>query len=479
MPARDGAAFLRGLKDGRGLWLDGERVEDPASHPALAGAARAVAEVFDLRFRHPEDCLIPDPETGERIEVSHMIPRSAQDLVLRRRGMERIAEHSAGLMGRTPDYMNVTFAGFAGDHAAWAAHGNERGADALVRYQKEMARRDLSLTHAIGHQTMDRARGPVPVAFDDVQLHKVADTANGIVVRGARVLATLAPFADDMAVYPAAPIPDADPRHALCFSIPMNTPGLKLICRDSVSRPGNRRDHPLSSRFDEQDAFVIFDDVEIPFDRLFIDGSLAVYNSVARKTWWANIMQQTMVRGAVKLRFAWGLATLMAGAIGDRQRRTEEFLGEIWTYAELARAAVLTSEAEAWTPGNGVWYCGLEPLWALRTSFPRWFPRINEIIRELGGHNLLTAPTAAEFADPALRAPIERYLAGADGMAAERRARIFRLAWDFAGSALGSRNDQYERFYLGSAGRNLMHAQQRMDRSRAVELVERFLADAE
>ncbi|MGE0415393.1 MAG: 4-hydroxyphenylacetate 3-hydroxylase N-terminal domain-containing protein [Acetobacteraceae bacterium] len=477
MPARTGAAFLAGLKDGRELWLGDERVDDPASHPALVGAAWAIADVFDLHHAHPEDCLMPDPETGEPIAVSHMIPRSRSDLEQRHRALERVAEFSVGLMGRTPDYVNVTFAGFAGDAAAWAAYGNDRGAEALVAYQAHMARADLSLTHAIVHQTVDKARGPVPAGFDPVQLHKVADTAHGIVVRGSRVLATLAPFADDMAVYPAAPMPDADPRHALCFSIPMNTPGLKLLCRDSVSLLGNRFDHPLSSRFDEQDAFVIFDDVEVPRDRLFIDGNLAVYNSAVRTTWWPNILQQTMIRAQVKLEFAWGLATLMTEAIGSHTPPVQQMLGEIWTFGALARAAIRAAEVDARDPGNGMWYCDLPPLVALRTSFPRWFPRVNEIYRELGAHNLLTTPSTAQLADPALRPLLERYLGGVGDIDAERRSRIFRLAWDFAGTGLASRNEQYERFYLGSAGRNLMQAHQRMDRTRATSLVERFLQE--
>ena len=459
MAARTGAQFLAGLRDSRGLWLGDERITDPASHPALAGAAQAIADVFDLQHAAADVCLMPDPETGEPINVSHMIPRSRTDLERRHAGMERTAEFSVGLMGRTPDYMNVTFAGFAGRHDEWSIGGNEQGAENLVRYQKHLARADLSLTHAIVHSTVDRERGPVPSGFDPVQLHKVSDTEHGILVRGSRVLATLAPFADEIAIYAAAPMPNSNPTHALCFCIPMATPGLKFLCRDSVSLGGNRSDHPFSSRFDEQDAFVIFDDVEVPRDRVFIDGNLAAYNTVVRGIWWPNIMQHAMVRAEVKLQFAWGLATVMTEAIGGAHPQAQHMLGEIWCFAEFARAAIRAAEVDARDWGNGVWCCDLPPLIALRASLPRWFPRVNEIIRELGAHNHLTAPTAAQFADPVLRPLLDRCLHGAQGVDAERRSRIFRLAWDFAGTALASRNEQYERFYMGSAGRNLMHAQ--------------------
>jgi 4-hydroxyphenylacetate 3-monooxygenase len=475
--ARTGAAFLGGLKDSRELWLGDERVDDPADHPALRGAAYAVAAVFDLQHQAADVCLMPDPETGEPINISHMIPRSRADLERRHACLERTAEFSMGLMGRTPDYMNVTYAGFAGRADEWSIDGNEEGADNLIRYQKLIRRRDLSLTHAIVHATVDRTRGPVPTGFDAVQLHKVEDTAHGILVRGSRVLATLAPFADELAIYPAAPMPNGDPRHALCFCIPMATPGLKFLCRDSVSLPGDTIDHPLSSRFDEQDAFVIFDEVEVPRDRVFIDGRLETYNATIRRSWWPNIMQHAMVRAEVKLHFAWALATLMTETIGGAAPEAQRMLGEIWTFAEFARTSIRAAEVDASDWGNGVWACDVRPLTALRTSLPRWFPRVNEIIRELGAHNHLTTPTTAQLANPALRPLLDRYLSGANGEDAGRRARIFRLAWDFAGTALASRNEQYERFYMGSAARNLLNAQQRADRGRADRLLARFLAE--
>lgn len=476
MAARTGQQFLRGLRDRRELWVGGEKVRSMVEHPALAGAAHALAEVFDLQHQHADDCLMPDPETGEPINVSHMIPGCHEDIHRRHRGLERTAEYSVGLMGRTPDYMNVTFAGFAGRHDEWAINGNERGADNLVRYQKKLRREDISLTHTIVHSTVNLAKGKYPVGFDPVQLHKVEETAHGIVVRGSRVLATLAPFADELAVYPGGPMTDAAPEHALSFCIPMDTPGLKFICRDSVSVNTNRFEHPLSSRFDEQDAFVIFDDVEIPRERLFIDANLAVYNSVMKTSWWPNIMQQTMIRAQTKLEFAYGLTARMAEAINLTQPQTQQMLGEIAMFAEFARATVYAAEQAARHYGNGLWCCDVRPLIALRAALPTWFPRVNEIIRLVGSHNLLTTPSRAALADESLRPLIDRYLLGSD-IDAERRSRLFRLAWDFAGTALGSRNEHYERFYLGSSARNLGMTHMLADRTRANRLVDRFLLE--
>ena len=476
MPARTGAQFLRGLRDSRQVWLGGDRITDPTEHPALRGAAEAIAAVFDLHHEHPDDCLMPDPD-GEPIAVSHLIPRCRDDLLRRHKALRRVAAFSVGLMGRTPDYMNVTYAGFAGRSDEWGINGNDQGASNLVAFQKVLARADLSLTHTLVHATVDKSKGVVPSGFDDTQLHKVEDTAHGILVRGARVLATLAPFSDEIAVYPSQPMPDASHRHALSFCIRMDTPGLKFICRDSVAMPDNRFDHPLSGRFDEQDAFVIFDNVEVPRDRVFIDGNLPVYNSVMSASWRANAMHQTMIRAWTKLEFAWGIATRMADSIGATDPVTQQMLGEIWSYAELTRSAIQAGETGALEYGNGCWFLDRRPMDALRAALPYWFPRVNEIIRLIGSHNVLATPTAAQFADPHLRPLIDKYLRGAGDVTAEERARVFRLGWDFAGSALASRNEQYERFYLTSGARNRQGAHIRADRAEASRLVNRFLQE--
>jgi aromatic ring hydroxylase len=124
-----------------------------------------------------------------------------------------------------------------------------------------------------------------------------------------------------------------------------------------------------------------------------------------------------------------------------------------------------------------MWTLNRSPLHALRATLPLWFPRVNEILKLIGSHNVFAAPTAAQLADKDLRPLIDQYLPGAKGLAAEERIRIFRLAWDFAGGALASRNEQYERFYLASSPRNLARHLAFTDRTRADGLVDRFLKE--
>src|SRR5207247_7723601 len=142
MGARTGEQFLDGLrKPSRTVWLGDERVDDVTAHPALAQAAHTLAGVFDHQHQYADECLIADPETGEPTNLSHVIPRSVEDLERRNRCLSRISEATVGLMGRTPDYMNVKFACFAALRSIWAGSDgvNAEGAENLVRFQKRLA----------------------------------------------------------------------------------------------------------------------------------------------------------------------------------------------------------------------------------------------------------------------------------------------------------------------------------------------------
>ena len=479
MGARTGGQFLDRLrKTARTVWLGDDRVDDVTTHPALSQAARTIADVFDRQHRYADECLVADPETGEPTNLSHVIPRSIEDLERRNRCLTRISEATVGLMGRTPDYMNVKFASFAALPGVWAgADGvNAEGAEHLVRFQRQLAREDISLTHTIIHPTVDKATDG-QIVGDRVPLHKVGETRNGIVVRGARILATLAPFADEIAVYPAFPIPSGAHAYALAFAIPVDTSGLIFLCRDSVSAPGAHPfDRPLSSRFDEQDAFVIFDDVEVPRDRVFLDGQVEIYNGIRHSAVAENLTNQTTIRALTKLEFAYGLATRLAEAINDGSPATLEMLGELQSYVEVTRSAVLLSARQGRHIGDGVWAPDPRPLTPLRSLLATWFPRVAEIITLIGSHNLLATPSRRQLDDVTLRPLLDEFLHGAHGLDAERRAALFRLAWDFVGSGLAGRNVLYERFYLTSASRNRIAAHTSADRSRAYALVEDILA---
>jgi 4-hydroxyphenylacetate 3-monooxygenase oxygenase component len=476
--ARTGRQYLDELgRDEREIWLGGERITNPLDHPLLASGAESIARVFDLQHEHPDEMLMPSPDDGSLVNVTHVIPRSKEDLERRRRAIEITAGATAGMMGRTPDYLNVTFACFAGRSDVWARRGNEQGAANLVAYQKEMRDRDLSTTHTIINPQVDRSKPEAEQAAGEVALHKVGETSEGVVVRGARMLATLAPFADELTVYPGSDIRPQDGNYALAFALPMATPGLKFVCRDTFAKSRSRFDYPLSSRFDEMDAVAIFDDVVVPWDRVFLSGDTIGYSEVISDTGWrGHIMHQAFTRAHTKLLFAFGLGHLMANTTGVvRFDHIQEKLGQIWNMVELTRSALVAAEAGSALDEGGVWYPDDRPFLCLRGEMPKWMPHVNELLQLIGGGGFMCTPSEADVKGP-IGDLIGKYFqaAGAD---AERRIRLFRLAWDFVGSDLGGRGELYERFYLSDSYRMTALAYNLSDKTRAVELVEQFLRD--
>ena len=480
MGVRTGSQFLEGLrKTKREIWVDGEKIEDVTAHPKLRGGAESLAAIFDRQHDYASECQFTHPQNGQPTNVSHMVPRSREELRHRHAGLVRLSEGSMGIMGRTPDYMNMKFAAFASAPRVWAgADGrNARGAENLVTFQRRLGEADLSLTHTIIQPTVDK-RTDAQILGNKVTVRKVGETSEGIVVRGARVLATLAPYADEQTVYPGQPIPAGATEYAIAFAVPLDTPGLKFLCRDSASAPGaDPFDKPLSSRFDEQDAFCIFDDVLVPWDRVFIDGDVEIYNSMRQTGYAISMTTQSTIRALTKLEFAYGLATRMAELIGDHSPATTEMLGEIACYVRLTANALDLSLEQASAREDGVWFPNGAAIEPMRSMLAVWMPRVAEIITLIGSHNLLTTPSRAELDDPKLRPLIDEMLHGADGATADERAAVFRMAWDLVGSSLGGRGFLYERFYLTSAARNKQMLHQRFfDRTRSRALLDDMLS---
>jgi len=455
MAARTGKQYIEGLRDDRTIWLGNEKV-DVLSNPAFAGSLKGMAGYFDWQNKHAADCLVPDPVSGKTMSASLIVPKTADDLQRRHKAFDCFSRYSVGMLGRTPDYVNVTLAGFVARTDIFNAKGNTVFAERLQRFYREVVEKDLSLTHTIIHPVVDKALPDTQGINGELALKVVRRNKNSIVVRGAKILATLGPFADELFVYPGQPQPpNVDPNTLLAFSIPMGTKGLITLCRDHYGVPGPAGDKPFSSRFDEQDAFMIFDDVEIPMDRVFIDGDLDVYNGLMQHGWAANIMQQTCIRAAVKLEFAYELCARMAQATNsDKRPDTAALLGELWGFSCLTRSAIRTAEADARDWGNGAFFPDDRPFRAIRATMPAWMVRANEIIKTIGSHNLLATPSLEAIDNAEIGPLIKTFMPGANGMSARDRALLFRTAWDFAGSALGARGELYERFYLASAPRN-------------------------
>jgi anthranilate 3-monooxygenase (FAD)/4-hydroxyphenylacetate 3-monooxygenase len=479
MGVRTGAELVAGLrKQPREVWLRGRRVEDVTTHPAFVGPLARLAALYDLQHdpAHRDVLTYPSPTSGQPVATAFMVPRNQADLAKRRRAFRVVAEATLGLMGRSPDFLNTTLMAFAEAQDVFG-RGGARYADNVVRYYEHVRERDLFLTHALITPQIDRARSSAQQAEAFLHLGVVRETADGLVVRGARMLATLAPLADELAIYNLPGLKPGDEPHAVVFAIPMDTPGLRFVCREPFDEGGRSAfDHPLASSFEEADALVVFEDVRVPWERVFLYGDVGLCNALYPDT---NLRQhtahQTAVRGLVKMQFAVGVAMAVARAIkADTFLHVQEMLGECVAYLELIKSCIVRAEVEHEVTRWGTVRARFEPLQTLRIFLPRVYPRVIEILQTIGAGGLLAMPAAEDFGSE-IGPLVERYYQGAEGLPAVDRVRLYKVAWDLAGDAFGSRQLQYERYYAGDPVRNTAGTYLGYDTSECLALVERAL----
>jgi len=451
MPARTGQEYIKGLQEhDREVWLRGERVKDVTTHPGLRNGVQAIAALYDMQHdpQLRETMTYVSPTSGDRVGLSFIIPRTRQELEQRRVMMLHWARATCGMMGRSPDFMNVTFAAWAGAAQYFAQNRPEFGEN-IRRYYEYIREKDLTLTHALINLQRSRTVSGAFNLEEGTALRVVRETDAGVVVRGARVLATLAPLSDEIAVYSPrlGRLTETHSPFALNFAIPCSTPRLRFLCRESFDLGRSHFDHPLGSRFEEMDCVVFFDDVLVPWERVFLLGDVALLNGTALTTHSSmHSAHQGAAKNLAKCEFVLGVALLMTQTLGNAQLpHSEERLGELMMHTELMRACMRAAEADAEIDEWGVMCPARLPVETSRNLFMTAYPRMVEILQLLGSSSFMIIPSEADFRSP-LAPDIEQYLA-TDAATARDRVKLFRLAWDIAGSAFGSRQVLYERFF--------------------------------
>src|SRR5215813_6598247 len=317
---RTGADYLRSLDDGRQVFVDGERVADVVRHPAFREAARAIARLYDIAAapENRERMTFPSPKTGSPVLRAYQIPRTHADLRARRLFSEKWAEATFGLMGRTPDHVAGFFCGYAAVPAVFAAAG-QVFADNVVAFYEYLRDNHLFPSYAIVPPQIDRSKPAHKQSDPTLHAGVVKERDDGIVIAGAQQLATGGVLSDYIHLSCIHPLQPGDENYANCLAVPVNAPGLKLYPRRPfAARAQNSFDYPLSSRFDESDSYVIFDNVFVPWENVFIYRNL----EITRDQWWKTPSHlygnhQAQVRYATKLRFMIGLAKRMNEMTGN------------------------------------------------------------------------------------------------------------------------------------------------------------------
>jgi 4-hydroxyphenylacetate 3-monooxygenase len=454
MGIKTGDQYLSGLRDGREVWLRGNRVADVTCEPGLARGARTLAMFLD-RVHEPEQLAkltYTDPGSDERYNISFLQPRTQQDVLRRGAAFYEWAKWSNGMFGRTPDYKNASVMAFAAAADFLAGEGGRTQFAENMRNYFELARtQDLVLTHTLVNPQFNAALAAQGKASPEVALQRVKETSAGIIVRGARLLATLGPHADEIEVFPSTLLkasPDNVP-FAFAFTIPIDTKGLKLLCRDSYDEGKSTFDAPLASRFEEMDAVVIFEDVLVPWERVFLyEDPLLCNRAFAETNAVVHMMHQVACSKLAKAEFIVGLLCAMAQASGkDKDMHVKGQIAEAMWVVETIRALLFSAEQQAEQDKWGMYVPLRRPLDTSRNLFPKLYPKLIETVHMLGSSSLMATPCEADFSNE-IAGDVERYFQ-LTNLESRDRVALFRLAHDVAVSGFGNRQVLYERFFFG------------------------------
>jgi len=479
--SRTGRQYIESLRDGRAVYVNGERVKDVTEHSAFRGSVRSIAGLYDLASSpQTRDAITyPSPRTGEPVNVAFLQPRDRADLARRRRGLQAWAESTYGLMGRSPDHVAGFLVGFSLRPDLFA-RGGARYAEHVVRYYEHVRDNDLYVSYVLIPPQIDRSK-PAHQQTDPTLYAGVVEERNdGIVVSGAQVLGTGAAISNEVFFSQIAPLRPGDENYALSLAVPIATPGVRLIVRRPYAEGApSVFDYPLSTRFDESDAVVVFDRVFVPWERVFIYRDVPLTFAQFYETP-AHVLgnHQAQVRFWVKSRFLTGLAHRLVEANGvDKQPPVQSMLGELAAYSAMAGGLVTASEAECVEDPRGFVYPSPTYIYANGWLQATYYGTMLNMLRELTGSGFLQVPSSyRDFHNAEIAPDLERFLSS-PAVDAVERTKLFKLGWDLVGSEFAGRHAQYELFYAGSRSMTTaLRTYRTYDFAGARALVDRCLA---
>lgn len=445
--AMTGARFRASLQDGRKVYLNGQQVE-VTTHPAFAGLLGELCRLYDLQHTDENrEVMTFAAPSGRRLSTNYLLPTNAAQLAQRRANAEQWSRESWGLLTASPEFMASALVGLydfrnalGAKNAAWG-----KNAEAYVQYAAE---NDLFVTHSIAEPQVTRSElYPGQEIRPGSELEVVEERADGIVVRGVRNLTTMAPLANEVFVFYTSQRQQEDSATSIqWFALPLNAPGVSILCSEPRSPHSEADGHPLVGRYGEFDAAVFFDNVFVPNERVFLLGeqALAQHGLDTLKQW---LTFSGLIRKYYHMWSMIGVATMLTEANGtDLFRNMRDKLGEMVLVPEVYKTALGGTEVEAKaTPGGLFCPTSLLPVAIFSTHYA---DRLVGLVKDLAGAAVVLQPSEADLANDDLRPLLEEFMASRNLPVAET-ARLFRIAWDIIGDGTGVRRDLYDRWLLG------------------------------
>jgi len=449
----NGEDYLESLRDGREVFIYGKRVEDVTTHPAFRNTARMTARLYDALHNpaHQKNLTLPtDTGNGSFTHAYFKAPKTPEDLLAGRNAIAEWAKITYGWLGRSPDYKASFLATLGANTEFYAPYQ-----DNARRWYKFSQERVPFVNHAIIHPPVDRDRPPNEVA--DICCHVEKETDAGIIVSGAKVVATGSVLTNYTFVAHHGLIPVQDKNFAMVFITPSAAPGVKFLCRTSYEMAaavmGSPFDYPLSSRLDENDAIFILDKVLVPWENVFVYGDMEKANNFFPRT---GFLPRFVVHGctrlAVKLDFIAGLLLKAVEASGTKDYRgVQANVGEVIAWRNLfwGLSDAMVRDPKPWV--NGYLHPNMDPGSAYQIIATMAYTRVKYIIEQTVASGLIYLNShARDFQNAEIRPYIDRYLRGSNGYKAEERVKLMKLLWDTLGTEFAGRHELYEINYGGS-----------------------------
>lgn len=477
-PIKNGSTHINSIRDGRSVYIDGALAGDVTVHPAFRNAVQSTAALYDFQsLAENQELMTFETPRGRRVNRAWKAPRNYAEMVERRKALTAWAEQHNGFMGRSPDHVASALVGQSMGMDVFEKFDPKR-AGAFADYMRYAADNDLYLTYVIINPQADRSKDWGDQSGDDLVAAIVDEDHEGITIRGAKMLGTGSIMANEVFVANLQPLKPGEENLAFSCAIPMGTKGVKVLSRKSFEQHAvSEFDNPLGSKFDENDALIYFQDVKVPWDRVFTykntDACRAQFHDTPGHT-----MQnyQAQMRLTVKLRFLLGLARRITETIGTiNMPPVREKLGWLAAKAAMVEGMLYGMEA-AGKMHNGFYVPDRSIMYAAQVVTQELYPVFLGTIRELAGGALIMLPSSfRDMENPELLAIIRKTQISA-AMPADERVKFLKLAWDAVGSEFASRHLQYEMFYAGAQFVTSGHSFRTYDWGKATGLVDGTLA---
>jgi 4-hydroxybutyryl-CoA dehydratase / vinylacetyl-CoA-Delta-isomerase len=412
-----GQQYKKSLNDNREIFFEGERVRDPVTHPILAECVERVAAGYD-RFYSPEPGAV---------SPLMAVPHSAKEL------RDRIPIlHESDIVANVTyqSLMTLTTA------ASRIADALPEYADRIRHYVRDAQRRDIRIVECITDAKGDRSRPPGKQDDPDAYTRVVEQRKDGVVIRGAKLHITGASISHELMVIPTKAMKPGEEAYAIGCAVPVNSPGVRIVDTTYAPRHPDVRVFPVSSRTHMPEGFVIFDDVLVPNERIFLNGATpqAAVFAHSLGLWERLGGLSAMAEEADQLV---GLAQLVAEANGlANEAHIKEKISELIIHATLIRAALEAAIAKCHVTEEGAFPD------ELYTNAGKYHGAANynlmvRHLHDIAGGSVLTAPSIADFENEVTGPLLRKYMATMNGVDGEYRARLFHTIRDLTADSYG------------------------------------------